>query len=137
MAMDKLNITITTPDKFFPPFKADSVSLVTAMGHIEILTHHADYLGNVEISEMTITNDGKAERFAVGGGALHVTEKTNTVHLILSSVESAEEIDANRASEEKTKAENLLKTPLSENDHVKAEISLKKALNRLSVKEGI
>ncbi len=137
MAMDKLNVTITTPDKFFPPFKADSVSLVTAMGHIEILTHHADYLGNVEISEMTITNDGKVERFAVGGGALHVTERTNTVHLIVSSIETAEEIDAKRANEEKTKAETLLKAPLSENDHVKAEISLKKALNRLSVKDSL
>lgn len=131
---NQLGVVIITPDKSYPRIAADSVSVVAGSGRLEILPGHAEYLGEVAVSALEISSGGKIRRYAVGGGAMHINNAENTVYLILNSIEAADEIDPARALVEKTRAEKKLRGELSAKEHVKAELSLRKALNRLSVK---
>ena len=60
----------------------------------------------------------------------------NTVTVIGNAVESPEEIDLRRAEEAKQRAESRLKKKDQNIDTKRAEIALKKALIRISVKNG-
>ena len=79
--------------------------------------------------------DGKTYRFAIAGGFMYV-DADNTVTVIGNAVESPEEIDLRRAEEAKQRAESRLKKKDQNIDTKRAEIALKKALIRISVKNG-
>jgi F-type H+-transporting ATPase subunit epsilon len=133
--MDSYILQIITPQKKYAEMPVQSIALNTHFGQISIYAHHEDMIANIEISPLVIrTASGVLEHFAVGGGVLNVIQDKNIVQLLLTSVESYDEIDVQRAIESKLEAEKLLVNAKSVQEYNAAEIELKKALNRLSVK---
>lgn len=134
--MDSFKLQIITPQKKYSEMDVNVLSLSTHFGQISIYAHHIDFIANVEISPMMIKIGEHVFHFAVSSGVLNVIQKTNTVQLIVRSIEAYDAIDLQRAIAEKIEAEKLLINAKTVREYNDAEIKLKRALNRIKVKNG-
>jgi F-type H+-transporting ATPase subunit epsilon len=101
----------------------------TSNGDIGILSNHMPIVAMLQISMMsTIESDGR-HRYALAGGVLYFANNVATI--LTDAIERSDEIDIERAQRAKERAEKAIKDPNS--DIKKAEVSLKRALNRIDV----
>ncbi len=128
MESSKISLKIVTPEKIYGIFDVDSILIQTDQGQVNILPYFANYIANVEISEMVLYIDGKKNCYAVGGGALSVIN--HKAKLMVNTIEGIDEIDASRIIEEKKIAEQRVKDAQSSDELKRAELKLKRALNR-------
>ena len=96
---------------------------------LKIITPKGVYQ-EVEVNQLNLH---QRYEFAVGNGFIYVND--NETKLIVDSIESKEEIDLNRAKEAKARAEERIHHPTEHTDLMRAEVALKKAINRIRVKE--
>ena len=131
---NRFQLTIIVPEKVYLDKSVDSLSVVTSQGALTILAHHVDFIANIEISMLTIRDQGKVINYAVSGGIMNIFQKENKVLLLVNAIESTAEIDEARAkAAEKRAEERLAEEGLTLREQQKAEIKLKRALNRLKV----
>ncbi len=133
--MNTFQLEIITPLRKYASRQVESISVDTHFGQISIYAHHEDMIANVEISPLVMHADGNIYHFAVSGGVLYCLCKENKVQLIVNAIESYDEIDLQRAIAEKVAAEKLLIEAKSIKEYNQAEIALKRAVNRINVKE--
>lgn len=101
----------------------------TSNGDIGILANHMPIVAMLQISMMsTIESDGR-HRYAIAGGVLYFANNVATI--LTDAIERSDEIDIERARRAKERAEKAITDPNS--DIKKAEVSLKRALNRIDV----
>ena len=131
--MSKFKLKIVTPKGIYQEVEVNQLNLCATEGQIRILAHHIPLATAVEISKMSYIIDDQRYEFAVGGGFIYVND--NETKLIVNSIESKDEIDLNRAKEAKSRAEERINHPTNDTDLMRAEIALKKAINRIKVKE--
>ncbi len=136
MANDLMKLRIVTPYKVIDLDNVKSVKAETDLGEVEILPFHCSYLANVEISVLTIKFLDKEKHYAVGGGALHFIEETNTLILILNSIIPVQDIDVAKAKKKQIEAEAKLKRASSILEHRKAEVSLRTSLLEINAKNN-
>ncbi len=135
---NRFHLEIIVPTQIYFNDDVDSISVVTSAGMLTVLAKHADLIANVEISHMTIRQNGHVTNYAVAGGVLNIYQKENKVMMMVNAIESQDEIDYQRAEEAKINAEKLLQEEeLSLREQQKTEIKLKRALNRLSLRDLI
>ena len=126
-----MKLKIITLEGIYFNQEVDSLIVKTIAGELTILEKHLPLITTCEISIMKIKKDGIYKNYALAGGTLFVSEQE--VKLLTPAIESEDEIDYMRAIRSKERAEKRIK---DDNYDVKrAEISLKKAINRLSLKE--
>ncbi len=131
---NRFQLTIIVPEKVYLDKSVDSLSVVTSQGALTILAHHVDFIANIEISMLTIRDQGKVINYAVSGGIMNIFQKENRVLLLVNAIESTAEIDEARAKAAQKRAEErLAEEGLTLREQQKAEIKLKRALNRLKV----
>lgn len=131
---NRFQLTIIVPEKVYLDKSVDSLSVVTSQGALTILAHHVDFIANIEISMLTIRDQGKVINYAVSGGIMNIFQKENRVILLVNAIESTAEIDEARAKAAQKRAEErLAEEGLTLREQQKAEIKLKRALNRLKV----
>lgn len=130
----KFYVQIVTPQKVFETHEVDALTVLTSEGEVTIQANHEEYLANVEISVLTLTTDGKAKHYAVGGGAIHFVESKNTAVLVLESIIAVENIDIEKSRHLQEEAEKKLKTELSRLEHKEEERQLRKAITELFAK---
>lgn len=131
---NRFQLTIIVPEKVYLDKSVDSLSVVTSQGALTILAHHVDFIANIEISMLTIRDQGKVINYAVSGGIMNIFQKENKVILLVNAIESTAEIDEARAKAAQKRAEErLAEEGLTLREQQKAEIKLKRALNRLKV----
>ena len=80
---------------------------------------------------MYIKQDGVVSNYAIAGGTLFVTE--SECKIITSAIENEAEIDYSRAQNAKERAEKRLLNKNEDIDIKRAEVALKRAINRLSL----
>ena len=107
------------------------LNVVTSSGALGVMAHHIPLIAIVEISHLNYKKDGKSYDFAIAGGVLNV--KKEGVTLLADGFETKEEIDVERATRAKERAEERLSSKQENIDYKRAEIALKKAINRLSI----
>jgi F-type H+-transporting ATPase subunit epsilon len=101
----------------------------TSTGDIGILANHMPIVAMLQISMMsTVESDGR-HRYALAGGVVYFANNIATI--LTDAIERSDEIDIARALRAKERAEKEIKDPNS--DMKKAEVSLKRALNRIDV----
>lgn len=127
---------IVTPEGKKFSHGADLLTLNTTLGKIGIMKGHAPIDAIVDVCELKyhLFIDGHITEnyIALGGGILHITK--NEVIILADSFEHKKEIDVNRAENAKIRAEKRLENKKDENiDIRRAEIALKKALNRIKI----
>lgn len=136
MADTKFKVTIITPDgTVYDNDTATMLIMNTAGGQMGIMANHVPVLASLTINQLRIKHDqGTDEIAAVNGGIMQFDGKTALI--TADSAELPEKIDVARAEEAKHRAEEAIKEAKKahrKNDIARAEVQLKRAVNRLKV----
>ncbi|MDY2889097.1 MAG: ATP synthase F1 subunit epsilon [Candidatus Caccosoma sp.] len=127
----KLKLKIIDLNGVYFEGEVDLLNITIASGNVTILANHLPIISKISISHAYIKNDGVISEFAIAGGTLFKDE--NECKIITPAIERDNEIDIDRAIKAKNRAEERLKSQNSDIDIKRAEIALKKAINRLSL----
>lgn len=124
-------LKVITPDRTFFDGETDLVTLRTTEGEKGIMARHENYVAILPSGAMKIRIDGKMKDSAVAQGFVKVDKERVTV--IATAVEWADEIDIEHARRSEEDARRRIADNRSKHDIDRAELKLKRALNRLSV----
>lgn len=131
--MSELYLEIITPSKVGFKGNVTSVTVPGTNGNFQVLYNHAAIISSLEIGEIKIVEQGnKTVRFATSGGTIEVSH--NNIIILAESFERADQIDIKRAEEAKKRAqERLTKRTQADIDDFRAELALKRSINRLKI----
>ena len=124
-------LQIVTPSRMFYDDEVEMTIVRTIEGDLGIMKNHMLMVAPLKIGKVRIKKDGQFKEAAISEGFVQI--ESDYTRIITDSAEWPEEIDVKRAEEAKERAERRLAASKSDIDKVRAEIALKKALNRLDV----
>lgn len=104
--MAKLTVDIITAERRVLTQEVDMVIAPASEGTVGILPRHAPLLTALLPGAMVLKNDGAEEVLAVSGGFLQVSN--NRVLILADTAERADELDEQRATEARARAEAAL-----------------------------
>lgn len=134
--MKKFHVDIYTPYGLYLYKDIDYLSVASEKYRLGILADHAELVSTITICEIEIEVDGNKTYFATSGGMIKI--KNNQVDLVLQTIESADEIDLDRAKAAKERAERRLSDPTLETiAQTRARLALARANNRINLKNKI
>ena len=128
---DTFHLEIVTPERMIVSEDAQEMQIPGKGGFLGILPSHAPLITELSAGELSYRNGGQTHRYAIAWGFAEVLPDRVTV--LAETAERPEEIDVNRAQEQKRNAEERLKTGRSEEDFTRAEEELRAADARLEV----
>ena len=132
--MKTITVNIVTPDGPVYDSEVSMVIAVTATGEMGVLPGHIPTVAPLGIGAVRLKKENSTELVAVNGGFLEI--RPEKVTILAQSAELATEIDLARAQESAKRAEALLQANKDEIDFKRAELALKRAMNRINVYEG-
>jgi len=137
MAENIVTVNIVTPDGVVYDHHAKLVILSTIDGEIGVMAHHAPIIAPLIIDEVRVRRVDKPhheDSIAVNGGFLEFSN--DLVSVVANSAERARDIDLRRAKYAKQKAEKTIEVAEQKHnvdDLARAQVSLRKAVNRINV----
>lgn len=133
--MKTVKVSIVTPDGPVYESEVEMVSAKAQSGELGILPGHIPMVAPLQVGAVRlIKGAGKPELVAISGGFLEV--RPDQVTILAQAAETAENIDIARAKEAKMRAERRLSDKQENADFKRAELALKRAMNRIDVYEG-
>src|SRR6056297_260019 len=129
--MNKVKLQIITPEK---EFFEDDVQLVVVRGVegvMGIMYDHEPFVTPLGIGPIKILVDNRIKHAAVSQGYVEVMEEK--IVILADTAEWPEDIDISRAERAKERAEKRLEKKENHMELLRAEIALKKAINRIDV----
>ena len=143
--MAQMTVQVVTPDGLKYDHHASFIHAVTKDGQIGILPGHINLIAPLEVEELKVRrvdDESHVDWIAVNGGIIEV--KDDFITIVANSAERERDIDVSRAERAKQRAERVLEeetkrvleeaTKSDRNDDVqRAQIALRRALNRISV----
>ena len=130
-----LTINVVTPDGSVYENTTDLVICKTTVGEIGIMPNHLPLLASLAIDEVRVkVDDENFDEIAVSGGFVEFSD--NTLSVVASAAERKETIDDSRAERAKQRAEKRIEEAKNENNDIdlrRAEVSLRRAINRLNI----
>lgn len=143
--MAQMTVQVVTPDGLKYDHHASFIHAVTKDGQIGILPGHINLVAPLEVDELKVRrvdDESHVDWIAVNGGIIEV--KDDFITIVADSAERERDIDVSRAERAKQRAERVLEeetkrvleeaTKSDRNDDVqRAQIALRRALNRISV----
>ena len=130
--MTPFSLKIVTPDGLIFDGQAEELVVRTTSGDLGILAGHINCVAPLGTGRATVVSGGKKRYAACIGGILSVVD--NTVTLVPTTFEWADQIDADRAEAAYQKAERILKNKDPSDTEIRlAEAKLRRALVRKSV----
>ncbi|MFS0783848.1 F0F1 ATP synthase subunit epsilon [Bacillus sp. 1P06AnD] len=133
--MKTVEVSVVTPDGPVYNGEVEMVSTKAKSGELGILPGHIATVAPLEIGAVRLKKGGKTEFVAVSGGFLEV--RPDKVTILAQTAELAENIDIARAMSAKTRAEHLLHDQQRNVDSKRAELALKRAINRINIYESL
>lgn len=127
--MTRLYLKVVTPDKLFFKGEIDMLVARTIEGDVGILLNHSPLVTILDIGRLVIKNGDERKVAACAGGYIDV--RNNNITVVSDACEWEDEIDINRAERAKERASKKLED--KDTDTFKAELALKKAINRINV----
>ena len=133
--MAEFNLKIVTPDGICFDGDVKRIVVRTVTGDVGIMARHANFVSPLAVGEARVTYpDGKVRSGALAGGMVSVSGGETTV--VASTFEWEDEIDVERAERALKKAQSRLeKYKKGDAEWKMAEFKLKRALNRINVKD--
>ena len=131
--MSMIHCRIVTPHGVYKEVDTSILNIETQDGQRGILPEHMPIVTMLRIGKMTTVESGKRMEYAVTGGLFYFRDNKAEI-MVDDAIENKDEIDVERAIAAKIRAEQRLQSNDKNVDQVRAEIALKKALNRLNVK---
>lgn len=127
--MNRLYLKVVTPDKLFFEGEIDMLVARTIEGDVGILLNHSPLVTILDIGRLVIKDGDERKIAACAGGYIDV--RNNNITIVSDACEWEDEIDINRAERAKERASKRLEDKGT--DTFKAELALKKAINRINV----
>lgn len=132
--MKTVKVSVVTPDGPVYDGEAEMVSVKGASGELGILPNHIPLVTPLTINPVRLLNQNETTLVAVHGGFIEV--RPDQVTILAQSAELPTNIDIDRARAAKNRAEERLRQQQSDKlDFARAELALKRAINRLNVAE--
>lgn len=133
--MKTMQANVVTPDGSVYSGEVEMVSVKTQEGELGILPDHIPLVTPLAIGAIRIKKDTKVDLIAVSGGLMEV--RGDEVNILAESAEVPTDIDIARARAAKERAERRLDEAKKDNlDFRRAELALKRAINRLEVSQS-
>lgn len=134
---NSVKLEVITPSKLFYKGDCELVIARTLLGDEGFMAGHSWACKLLDVDELWILEAGSKDYkvAAIAGGFIDVKD---SIVIYTDAAEWQDEIDKNRAEEEKAKAEEWLSHSegSDQDDVAKAEIAIAKAMARLSVASG-
>lgn len=121
---------IVSQDRIVFSGDVDIVVLPGAEGEMGVLPHHTPLLTVLKYGIITVRKQSVEEHFTVAGGFAEVMPDRVTV--LADAAENVEEIDSQRASEAKQRAESMLKQDVV--DDTEKYLAIQAALRRSNLR---
>ncbi|TMW72170.1 F0F1 ATP synthase subunit epsilon [Alteribacter natronophilus] len=133
--MKTMQVNVVTPDGSVYEAEANLVSVKAHEGELGVLPGHIPLVTPLRIGPVRIKKDSKVDLVAVNGGFMEV--RRDEVNILAESAELPTDIDVARARAAKERAQRRLDEAKKDNiDFRRAELALKRAINRLEVSGG-
>lgn len=129
--MKTLNVSVVTPDGPVLEENYDMVICVTDAGELGVLPGHIPLIAPLVISAIRLKAGNETEHLAVSGGFLEV--RADKITILAQSAEKPADINVERARQAKARAERRLQSKQDNIDFHRAELALKRAMNRLDI----
>nr|WP_249306077.1 F0F1 ATP synthase subunit epsilon [Lederbergia citrea] len=126
-----MHVSIVTPDGPVYDSEVDMLSTKAESGELGILRGHIPMVAPLQIGAVRLNKGSETEYVAVSGGFLEV--RPEKVTILAQTAERSESIDIARAEEAKHRAEDRLQGKQDAVDFKRAELALKRAMNRIDV----
>ena len=127
------HLEIVTPYRKFYDGEAEMVIIKTTEGEMGILYEHMPSVMPLDIGILRIKADGKIHSASTAGGFVTIGPKKTVI--ITDCAEWDREIDVDRATDALERAQKRLDKGSEDIDVARAELALKKALNRIKLVE--
>ncbi|MEN2767302.1 F0F1 ATP synthase subunit epsilon [Ornithinibacillus xuwenensis] len=129
--MKTLTVSVVTPDGPVLEDTYEMVSCKAENGELGILPGHIPLVAPLAISAVRLKRDSSEDKLAINGGFLEV--RPDKVTILAQSAEKPSEIDVARAEAAKQRAEGRLQSNEDHIDRIRAELALRRAVNRLDI----
>ncbi len=133
----RFDLRLLTPERTVLEMRVISIIAPGSEGYLGILANHAPLITALVPGKLTIRESdarGAGEiLFAISGGFLEVSDNVATI--LADALESPEQIDLERAKRSRDRAQERLRDTSGKIDVVRAEASLRRALNRIRIAE--
>lgn len=135
MPTTEFSVKVVTPDGEVWNGMATSVVIPGLDGYFGVWAHHAPLIAGMDIGAVMIKTPEEhvLTMLAVAGGFVEIDHEG--VKILAESAELAEDIDAIRATHAADRARERLSKSFADIDVSRAEVAMKKALNRKRVAE--
>ncbi|MBC5711093.1 ATP synthase F1 subunit epsilon [Hungatella hominis] len=130
---DLFKLHVITPERRFYDGEASMVELTTTEGDIGVYRNHIPLTAIVAPGVLKIHEEGQVKEAALMSGFIEILPERITI--MAEVAEWPDEIDSNRAEEARIRAERRLKEESGEIDTMRAELALRRALVRLSLRK--
>lgn len=132
--MATLKLEIVTPDRKVLSEDVEYVGAPGIMGEFGVLPNHVPFLSALGIGNLHYKQNGKAYYVFVAGGFAEVSN--NQVTILAEVAEMATEIDADRATKAKSRAEERSAKAKEKVDAARNQAALRRAVARISCKSS-
>jgi len=126
-----IDLTIVTPERAIVHEQVDELQIPGASGYFGVLPGHAPLFSELKIGEVSYRQGDHWSFVSVAWGFVEV--QSNQVRILAETAERSHEIDLDRATRAKERAEQRIAKGGSDIDYKRALIALERALIRIQV----
>jgi F-type H+-transporting ATPase subunit epsilon len=126
-----IQLTVVTPERSLVNEQVDELQLPGAEGYLGVLPGHAPLFTELKVGELSYRKGSTWTSLAVAWGFAEVLP--DQVRVLAETAERAHEIDVERATRAKERAEQRLMQGGTDVDYDRARIALQRALIRIQV----
>ena len=126
-----IKLTIVTPERSLVSEDVDELQIPGASGYLGVLPGHAPLFTELKVGELSYRKGSTWTSLAVAWGFAEVLP--DQVRVLAETAERASEIDLERATHAKERAEERLKKTSADVDYDRARVALERAIIRIQV----
>ena len=131
MAEGTIDLTIVTPERAVVHEQTDELQIPGAAGYFGVLPGHAPLFSELKVGEVSYRQGDRWSLLVVAWGFVEV--QPNQVRILAETAERANEIDVERATRAKERAEQRIAKGGEDIDYRRALVALERALVRIQV----
>jgi F-type H+-transporting ATPase subunit epsilon len=131
MAEGTIDLTIVTPERAIVHEQVDELEIPGAEGYFGVLPGHAPLFSELKVGELGYRKGNRWFFLSVAWGFVEVLP--DQVRILAETAERAQEIDLDRATRAKQRAEERIAKGGDDVDYNRALIALERALIRIQV----
>ena len=126
-----IDVKIVTPHGTYKEFNTPFINITSKDGERGILPNHVPVVFMIDIGKLETNEDNMDHLYAVNGGMFYF--ENNKATILVDTIEAKEDIDLKRAIASKDRQLSKLEKKDPNIDLKRAEVALKRALNRIKI----